>query len=1405
VVGWLALIVILVSAYEGYRVDELGTPLVIRDLVPRGGIDLQLAKSDADAVRILRTWAAHGGTRGELTDIAKQTLVRDTRFIATYALGWMLAALWAARCCGTRRTRRTVAAALVGAIAAAAACDLAENWWLGLQLGNAHALPFDRVASLLPDGFRTYSLHHTVALARAASMTKWLLLLLAGLVTLALAGGTWRRALLTRRPEREPTQERGHWVTFQGLLDLENACIFDRGGSRRPDKPQVVQNPATDEPRVGFRSADVIGLALSGGGIRSATFNLGLLQGLHRFNLLRLVDYVSSVSGGGYIAGLWSHWLAGRPPGGATESQHLFPSKCADRVDRHDLTDSHEERHLREFGRFLVPRFGFFEVETWLAIVAVIAGLLPALAIGASVVGLALVLWLACSFALACPHIVGSVSIIVLITGLTLVLFERWWRSHATRSGGIAGSDVRWQYATLATLAVLVVALVQQAAAASLTPAPGVARVLLDGTPVRAAGGSAFERWWAIAGMTDVGSRWFFSPRLFEFGGVWLAAAGVFLVGRLAYPIWSRICRRESLAAYDRVLIRLLALGVAWCGVALVWHLAVNIGTAFQALGAAIVAGGSFAALRNWIGLAFQRPSDAGWMSRLKPILPQALAYLTIVLGAAALGRGLIHLAGTDWFAWYLASAAMAGTLLVGLFIDPGQFGLHAFYRERLTRAYTGAVHRPADRNRGTDPRHGDDRRLSRLVGRPLHLVCCAANDLGGDPVATLSRGSRSAVLSRHGLAIGDANVSQNDVTLGAALTASAAAFNPNMGSVSKRLGPAVTFLMAALNLRLGLWLRHPRAGLPEHRRWPGLLFYREMFGQTSASGSMPTNGEVPLMMRDVHLSDGAHFENLGLYELVRRHCRYIIVADCTADPEVAFDDLGTALRRIREDFGIDVTLDIDPLRPGANGWSRQHAIVGTIEYSENDRGVIIYFKPSLTGDEPPDVLQYRKRNAAFPHEGTGDQFYDEAQWESYRRLGLHAVERTFEYVVDTYGANHDAALSGRPTADWVFGTAGHVWGATPDGLVDRILEMTQRFAALESELQQRPSRGILAEVFPEVTLRSVASVKPLATARSSASEGREESAASDLACILKVTQLMEDTWMACQLDRRWNHPLNLGWINLFARWATAPSFRFWWPLIGPMFSPGFRTFVNERYAVSIPAGRGRAWHPQQGRVEPLSPTDLSGLAATWWTKRSAQPRDWSADKALFQNLLSLPGPNGGSVDVQVGIVAVRAEGRRVGWSSDDFFVPPSLWGGGIGWHFLAALLHDVAPRFDECYVIVKAPPREAQHQVARDDQRSFIEQYRKMGFRQRLARGGDGEPRLDKRFLQLLRCDWSSDAIFHLDLKQWVQTRAPSLSPAQSIEQGLDQQFRDFETHTPDDATPAPVQPPHEIEGTPR
>ena len=212
----------------------------------------------------------------------------------------------------------------------------------------------------------------------------------------------------------------------------------------------------------------------------------------------------------------------------------------------------------------------------------------------------------------------------------------------------------------------------------------------------------------------------------------------------------------------------------------------------------------------------------------------------------------------------------------------------------------------------------------------------------------------------------------------------------------------------------------------------------------------------------------------------------------------------------------------------------------------------------------------------------------------------------------------------------------------------------------------------------------------------------------------------------------------------MFARWATAPTFRFWWPLLGPMFSPGFRLFLEQRFAVVHDAtveerGRVRVMTAQDG------PAREPGLAETWWRTRSRQPLDWK-DRTVLEYVRELPRPYGdrSQVTLQLGIVACATSGRSAGWTNNDFFVPPSLWGAGIGGDMLQLVLDalESSPAgHDTCYILVARAPEQAtpsEGQPARPgtsaaspgsraalfDNREFIEQYRKAGFRQ-LARTG--------------------------------------------------------------------------------
>ena len=218
-------------------------------------------------------------------------------------------------------------------------------------------------------------------------------------------------------------------------------------------------------------------------------------------------------------------------------------------------------------------------------------------------------------------------------------------------------------------------------------------------------------------------------------------------------------------------------------------------------------------------------------------------------------------------------------------------------------------------------------------------------------------------------------------ITLGTAVAISGAAASPNMGYHSS---PLVGFIMTLFNARLGSWLGNPGQPGGTRGRDPGP---RSAAGLLVREALLRTTDERPY----VYLSDGGHFENLALYEMVRRRCRMIVVIDGGCDPDFQYADLGNALRKIRIDLRIPVDSTDgagEPLRTRS-----RRCAVGTVRYSEVDGkdtdGTIVYVKPMLLGTESPDVTSYAATCPTFPHQSTAEQWFDESQTESYRQLGL--------------------------------------------------------------------------------------------------------------------------------------------------------------------------------------------------------------------------------------------------------------------------------------------------------------------------------------------------------------------------------------------------------------------------------
>jgi hypothetical protein len=390
------------------------------------------------------------------------------------------------------------------------------------------------------------------------------------------------------------------------------------------------------------------------------------------------------------------------------------------------------------------------------------------------------------------------------------------------------------------------------------------------------------------------------------------------------------------------------------------------------------------------------------------------------VVATTALSQGSLGMLNIVYNApWRLVLLVLAlflgigGTM--GLFVNINKFSLHAAYRDRLIRAYLGASRPRAERRpnsfTGFDER--DNVQMCDLEHpRPLHLLNLALNLVGGKDLAWQDRkaapfsvsrlhaGSR-CVGYRSSRRYGYGRSLDQSITLGTAVAISGAAASPNMGYHSS---PLVTFLLTLFNVRLGWWLGNPGAAGRRTFNKSGPNFaprplLAEAFGRT--------NDDNPW----VYLSDGGHFENLGLYEMVLRRCRFIVVSDGSQDPELSFEDLGNAVSKIRIDLGVPILFEKLMMKPrdagdGGSynlevGSGAPYCAIGSVCYSCVDRrsdggsvedGVLLYIKSSLNGTEPVDVFHYAKAHPAFPHEPTENQLYTEAQFESYRALGSHVV-----------------------------------------------------------------------------------------------------------------------------------------------------------------------------------------------------------------------------------------------------------------------------------------------------------------------------------------------------------------------------------------------------------------------------
>ncbi len=572
----------------------------------------------------------------------------------------------------------------------------------------------------------------------------------------------------------------------------------------------------------------------------------------------------------------------------------------------------------------------------------------------------------------------------------------------------------------------------------------------------------------------------------------------------------------------------------------------------------------------------------------------------------------------SSWSAFWACLICAAIAFVLSWRIDINEFSMHHFYKNRLVRAYLGARNndeRKPNRFTGFDAK--DDLHLAALTSEnnfsgPYPILNAALNLVHGKELAWQERKAESFVFTprfcgfqvRGGRATHEAPAPANGaadsatsiesnayrdtlsyayprasgkatresgIHLGTAMAISGAAASPNMGAGTSA---SSAFLMTVFNVRLGWWLGNPRHKKKYQNGDPqiGLLY---MLSELAANTS-DERGYI-------YLSDGGHFENLGIYELVRRGCRYIIACDSEEDHEYKFGGLGNAIRKCRTDFGVEIDLDVDRIRRDpATKHSRSHCVVGQIRYPSGAVGTLVYLKASVTGDEPSDVLQYSASHEEFPHQSTSNQWFKESQFESYRKLGIHVALKTF----DGFARNgpflcncslHDGRPNGAVADREAFFTklAEH-WYA-PSSATER--SFTKHAIAMDALMERfRTDRNLeflQVQIYPE--WRRFMSAPPqgftfpslwTAPYHNGLPESEKERRAAFFFCN-SLIQLMEDVYLDLNLDNEWEHPDNRGWMNLFRHWVGSGMFRVAWAINSSTFGARFQAFTANRLGLA--------------------------------------------------------------------------------------------------------------------------------------------------------------------------------------------------------------------------------------------
>ena len=793
-------------------------------------------------------------------------------------------------------------------------------------------------------------------------------------------------------------------VNFKDVFRSELGAIRDRHNKLGATK--IKQDNAATDPTTAL---ELTGITCSGGGIRSASFCLGVLQGLQFKKTLDRMDYLSTVSGGGYIGTTLTIGMS---------SHGEFPFGRLDQESR----ETPEVRHLRDNSRYLIQN-GLPSVITAIAIYlrGIMMNVLVMLPILLCVAGFLLLLnadtkdlvtnrflWLDLTGLLGQTRLPFTILILLILAGL-LILYAVWVSLSPIKpiEQRQRGAKIAGYILVLAIVAVLIevhAALLRLAfESQNLIKAPSVA-------------------------VPDTG-------KFFEFifnnakAFVLYVSPFVLLVLPFLKGLISKATTGESASWGDfarKLASRVILLIAAAIVPLLLWLAMMQLAYWGTEISQCPGIGSGLDCDRKDI-------LRAGW--------PHAPGFLQWYFEKTAYWR-------SAFLSFAIAAAAL---FLFWPILSVNSNSLHQLYRDRLGQAFL--IKRKTNGTIKDEIDYADDFKLSKIDTQraPYHLINTALNVPGSKFANRRGRNADFFVFSQRYIgseATGyvetpAAEVTVDGLNIGTAMAISGAAAAPNMGMASIRpLSPTI----ALLNVRLGRWIRHPldifnrnakleaekekkqkdakgkeEKGKEEKQEEGERQFWRiprprhllyEAFSKTGVSVEQLDAKALKKRGGFVFLTDGGHIDNLGVYELLRRRCKLIIAIDGEADPDFDSGSLVQVERFARIDMNVIIKLNWEPIgiRTQAvtneikNGELKEqpgpHVALGSISYppltpgGEREKGALIYIKASLSGDESDYVIAYKKANPQFPHETTLDQLFSEEQFEAYRALGEHIARR---------------------------------------------------------------------------------------------------------------------------------------------------------------------------------------------------------------------------------------------------------------------------------------------------------------------------------------------------------------------------------------------------------------------------